>query len=245
MGKEPTDTFEGEIQALTTFVNRVLRLSQSYSIIFYDYLRGHCIDEYRIQQYLNNPKNIQILQHYVRILKRFTNKKIKEAIPDGIIDENNVLFLPNYEEKIRNVIKEEINSVIIHITGILDRNKILSVNTKHFNYNGKPQKMLSFETELINSNLIERTKYFLEIFQGKAPNEKINWVGSASGFRFFINELFDTKLFNHLTKKWIIAENSFTINGNTIPENIRTYKDRDVNVNIVKTIKSAISYLID
>ena len=242
--KEANESFESVIQPLTNFLTCVLILHESYPDIFYDLTNYAAIDS-KVQKYLNKKENIQTLQHYMAVLKRITDKKIKEAIPDGSIDDSDVLFPLNYEEIIRKVIKEKINEVTALITGILDRHKILSTKTEYFNYDGKPQKMRSFETGLMKAQLIEHTGYFLEILQGKAPNERINWIGSTSSFRYFINELFNTELFKNLTNKWIIAENTFTINGNPIPVNIRTYKDKDVKPRTQRIIKDAVFNLND
>ena len=243
--KEPNESFENVIQPLTSFLNCILTLSECYPTIYYDYNNYFTTIDSKVQKYLNNQQNFQTLQRYITVLKRITDKKIKEAIPDGYIDDSDVLFPVNYEETIRMAIKETINEVIALITGILDRHKILSVKTEYFNYDGKPQKMRSLEAGLIKAQLIERTIYFLEIFQGKAPNERINWIGTASSLKYFINKLFDTKLFNNLTNKWIIAENTFTVNGNPIPKNLRTYKDHDVKSNTKILINDSISRLID
>ena len=250
--KESNESFENAIQPLIGFMNDVLHLSVSYISLFYDYKRSHLSIAFKIQKHLNNPQNIRTLQHYIKVLKRITDKKIEEAIPDGLIDESDVLFSPNDEARIRSVIKQEINDVIVYITEILDRHKILSVSTEYFNFltddetNKKySRKFTAFESELIKGKLIERTIFFREVFQGKAPNEKINWTGTASSLKYFINMLFDTELFKDLTNKWIIAENTFTVNGNPIPYNIRTYKDKDVNQKTKLIINDAISRLID
>ena len=250
--KEANESFESAIQPLTGFMNGILNLSDSYISLFYDYKRTHLSIAFKIQKHLNNPQNIRTLQHYIKILKRITDKVIEEAIPDGSIDDANVLFSPNDEARIRSVIKQEINDVIVYITEILDRHKILSVSTEYFNFltddettKEYSRKFIAFESELIKGQLVERTIYFREIFQGKAPNEKINWTGTASSLRYFINMLFDTELFKGLANKWVIASNTFTINGNPIPENIRTYKDKDVKANTKLIINDAISRLID
>ena len=242
--KEPNESFESAIQPLTNFLNCVLTLSECYQTFYYD-ITNYAAISYQVQKYLNNQQNFQTLQHYVTVLKRITDKKIKEAIPDGSIDESNVLFFPNDEEMIRKAMRMKINEMIELITGMLNRHKILSAKTEYFNYDGKSQKMRSLEAGLINAKLIERTIYFLEIFQGKAPNERINWKGTASSLRYFINKLFDTELFKNLTEKWIISENTFTIYGNPIPKNLRTYKDHDVKSNTKILINDAISCLID
>ena len=250
--KESNESFESVIQPLTKFVNCVLSLSANYNLIYYDVKRIHLTIDFQIQKHLNNPQNIRTLQHYIKVLKRVTDKVIEEAIPDGIINDADELFFPNDEVRIRSVIKQEINEVIVYITEILDRHKILSVSTEYFNFltddettKEYSRKFTAFESELIKARLVERTIYFREIFQGKAPNEKINWTGSVSSFRYFINKLFDTKLFEYLSHRWIIASNTFTINGNPVPENIRTYKDKDVKANTKLIINDAISRLID
>ena len=242
--KEHNESFESVIQPLTNFLNCVLKLQESYHSIFYD-LTNYSVIEYNVQKYLNNQQNFKKLQHYIILLKRITYKKIKEAIPDESIDDSNVLYPVGYEEKIRKEIKEKINEMIVFISGILDRHKILSTKTEYFNYKGTAQKIQALETELTKAQLIEHNIYFLEIFQGKAPNERINWIGTASGFSYFINCLFTTDLFKHLTHKWIIAENTFIINGNPVPQNIRTYKDKDVKPRTQRIIKDAVFNLND
>ena len=200
------------------------------------------IIEAEIYKYLNDSQNIKTLQHYRTLLKRITDKKIEETLPDGSMD----MWVghPTDEGK-RRAIKILINQRIAFITKILDKQKTLSAKTSYFNYDGKSQKMRSLEVGLIKAHLIERTIYFLEIFQGKAPNERINWIGTASSLRYFINELFNTEQFKSTTNKWIIAENTFTINGNPVPANIRTYKDSDVKSNTKFLINDTISRLID
>jgi integrase len=131
--KESDESFESAIQPLTGFMNGVLSLSDSYINLFFDYERSHLSIAFKIQKHLNNPQNIRILQHYRNVLKRITDKKIEEAIPDGLIDESDVLFSLNDEARIRSVIKQEINDVIDYINGILDRHKTLSVKKECFN----------------------------------------------------------------------------------------------------------------
>ena len=249
INKESIETFESVIQGLTNFINKVLNLSESYTDIFYDYIKDCLIIESRVQKYLNNPQNFKTLQHYINVLKRVTDKNIKEAIPNGIIDADDVLFSVNSEEIIRQEIREQIDRAISHISGILDRHKILSIKNKYFDNPDEPKikhsKLSAFETELIKGQLIKRTLYFSDIFRGKAPNEKINWIGGASNFRYFINALFNTDLFKDEKQRWIIAVNTFVINGNPIPDNIRTYKEKDVNPKTKLIINDAISYLID
>jgi len=240
--KESNESFESVIEILTDFVNCTLNLSKRYLEVAFAEFDNYDTVDYQIYKYWNNPQNIQTLQHYIKVLKRFTDKKIKEELPDGSMNDWGV---PPEDEAKRRVIKIVINQKIAFITKILDNQKALSPKTKYFDYKGTSQRMYAFETALINGQLIERTKYFLEIFQGKAPNEKINWTGTASSLRFLINTLFDTELFKGLTNKWIIAENTFTINGNPIPENIRTYKDKDVNQKTKLIINDAKSRLID
>jgi len=245
--KESNESFESVIRILTVFVNDTLSLSERYVDVAFFFNSNHVsntfeIMETKILKYWNEPQNIKTLQHYIKVLERFTDKKIKEELPDGSM--SNWVCPPEDEGK-RKVVKGSIKNTIAFIKKILDRQKILSPRTKYFDYKGTSQRMFAFETELIKGQLIERTKYFLEIFQGKAPNDKINWTGTASSFRYFIENLFFTELFENLTEKWIIAENSFTINGNPVPKNIRTYKDKDVKTNIQRIINDAISRLID
>jgi len=240
--KEPEKSFESVIESLTDFVNCTLNLSERYLDIFLSEADSNDILDYEIHKYLNDLQNIKTLQHYIKVLKRFTDKKIKEELPDGSM--NKWAGHPTDEDK-RKVIKILIIQRIAFITKILERQKILSARTEYFNYKGSAQRMLALETELSKAQFIEHTVFFLEIFQGKAPNEKINWIGTASGLRYFINELFNTELFNDITHKWIIAENTFTINGNPVPKNIRTYKDIDVKPNIKRIITHAIYRLND
>ena len=240
--KEANESFESVIESLTHFVNCTLNLSERYLDIFLSEANTHDIIEYEIHKYWNDSQNLKTLHNYVKLLKRITDKKIEEALPDGSM--NNWGGHPTDKDK-RRVIKIIINHKIAFITNILERQKILSAKTEYFNYDGKPQKMRSLESELINAQLIERTIYFFEIFQGKAPNERINWIGTTSSFSYFINYLFNTDLFKHLTHKWIIAENTFTIKGNPIPKNIRTYKDKDVGYKTKRTIKDAVFSLND
>ena len=246
------ETFEAAIQPLKSFMDDVLNLSKMYPIIYFDLNRKHVSIEHKVQKHLNNPQNFQTLQHYIKVLKRFTDKKIEEAIPDGSIDESYGYVSPNEEAEIRGVIKEEIDSVIVYITEILNRHKILSVKTAYFTFltdedsiEKYSRKFGSFESALIKGQLIERTIYFREIFQGKAPNEKINWIGSASSFSYFIKKLFDKEPFINLKQKWVIASNTFTISGNPVPPTIRTYKDEDVKQATKLIINDAISQLID
>ena len=243
--KEAGESFDNVIQPLKNFISYALSLSEKYHVIFYDIFNNYTRIDPQVQMYLNTKQNYQELQHYITVLKRITDKKIEEAIPDGSIDDSNELFSVNQEESIRKAIREKINEAIAFITGILDRHKILSAKTEYFEYKGKAQKMLAFETELTKAQLIEHTAFFLDIFKGEAPNERINWIGSASSFRYFINLLFNTELFNDKKHKWIIAENTFTINGNPIPENIRTYKDNDVKPRTQRLIKDAVFSLND
>jgi len=242
--KHADESFDSVIQPITGFINCTLKLPEIYSSIYFD-LTNYASIEQKVQKYLNNPDNLKQLQHYISVLKRITDKKIKEAIPDGSIDESNVLFPVNYEETIRRVIKEKINEMIALITGILNRHKILSAKTEYFDYKGKYQRIQRLETELENNQLIEHTAYFFDIFKGEAPTERINWIGTASSFFYFINYLFSIELFKDKKPKWIIAENTFTINGNPVPENIRTYKDKDVNLRTKDIIKHAVFSLND
>jgi len=242
--KEANESFKSIIQPITGFVYCTVKLPEIYASIYYD-LTNYAPIEYKVQKYLNNQDNIKQLQHYITVLKRISDKKIKESIPNGSIDESNVLFNVNQEESIRKVIREKINEMTALITGILDRYKILSAKTEYFNYEGKYQKLQGLESELEKGKLIEHTAYFFEIFKGEAPNERINWIGSASSFRYFINLLFNTELFNDKKHKWIISENTFTINSNLIPENIRTYKDNDVKPRTQRIIKDAVFSLND
>ena len=258
--KDSNESFEDVIQPLTRFLNCVLNLSKTYPNIYYSCIIGEvsmeCKDYFSIDnkvlKHLNNPQNFRQLQHYIKLLKGITAKKIEEAIPDGTIDESNVLFLPNDEAMIRSTVQQEINDVIVYLTEILDRHNILSVQTAYFNFltdedsiEKYSRRLGSFESALIKGQLIERTKYFREIFQGKAPNEKINWIGNASSFNYFINKLFDEEPFKNLTSKWIIAENTFTINGNSVPSNISTSQDEDVSQATILIIDDAIFQLID
>ena len=243
--KESDESFESVIKSLTQLVKSTLNLSEDYMNICLDganYQMAYLVIESKIHKYLNDLKNIQTLQHYLKILNRYTDKKIKEVLPDGI--QYGWGVLPRNED-IRRVVRSVINDGIAFITKILNEQKILSPRTKYFDYKGTSQRMFAFETALIKGQLIERTKYFLEIFQGKAPNEKINWTGTASSFRYFIDNLFFAELFENLTEKWVIAENTFTIKGNPVPENIRTYKEKDVKSNTKLIINDAISRLID
>ena len=240
------ETFEIVIQPLKNFITCALNLSEKYQHIYYDIFNNYTTIEPKVQVYLSNQDNFKQLQHYITELKRITDKKIKEAIPDGSIDESNVLFSVNQEESIRKVIKEDINKAIAFITGILDRYKILSIKTEYFNYAGKYQKIHGLESELENNQLIEHTAFFFDIFKGEAPSERINWIGTASGFFYFINCLFKTELFkDKKAHKWIIADNTFIINGNPVPENIRTYKDKDVSLKTKDIIKHAVFSLND
>jgi len=251
---QPIEMFEDVIQHITNFKNCALDLSNRYKdILNYNSIIHNPI-EFKMQRYLKNPQNIQTLQSYIKVLKRITDKKIESALPNGSMN-NSIFFTDTEEEKlqaeeeIRQEIKNKINSVIKFITDVLNRYKITSIKTKYIDNPDNPKiptrKLRAFETALKNSQLIICPADFVEIFRGQAPDERINWIGGASSFRYFINKLFCTNLLKNEKQKWIIASNTFSINGNPIPINIRTYKDEDVNRNTQKIINDAISRLID
>ena len=253
---QPIEMFEDVIQHITNFKNCALDLSNRYKdILNYNSIIHNPI-EFKIQRYLKYPHNILILQNYIKVLKRITDKKIREALPDGSLNDSIFLFFDDSEEskrqakeEIRQEIKEKINSVIKFIKDVLNRYKITSIKTKYFDNSNNPKitaiKLRAFENELKKNQFIICPADFVEIFRGQAPDEKINWIGGASNFRYFIKKLFDTDLLKNEKQRWVIASNTFSINGSPVPTNIRTYKDTDVNRNTQKIINDAISRLTD
>ena len=252
---QPIETFEDVIQELTNFKNCVLGLSNRYKdiILNYDSIVNNTL-EVKLQRYLKYPQNIQLLYNYIKVLKRYTDKKIEEDLPNGSM--NDSIFFTNTEEElrqeerqIRQKIKDKINGVIELITEILNRYKITSIRTKYFDSPDSKKilakKLRAFETALKNRHLITCSANFVEVFRGQAPNERINWIGGASSFTYFVNKLFNTDLLKNEKQRWIVASNTFVINGNPVPPNIRTYKDTDVNRKTKIMINDAISRLTD
>jgi len=254
--KELNESFEDVIQELADFKNKVLKMSATHGgfAVVYNFKHYYPLES-KLQRHLKYPQNIQTLQNYVKVLKRFTDKKIKEALPNGFFNRSGFDSLSEEdfreeEERIRQATKKNIDNMVEFISGILNRYKATSIKTIFFNFltdeesiKKYSKKFSAFESELIKGKLIERTKFFRAIFQGKAPNEKINWTDSASSFRYFINKLFDEEPFKKLKPKWIIASNSFTINGKPVPDNIRAYKDKEVNDKTKQKINVAIEKL--
>ena len=253
---QPTETFEDVIQELTDFKNCALDLSDRYKdILKYDSII-HSPIESKLQRYLKYPKNIQTLQSYIKVLERITDKKIREALPVGSLNDSIFLFFDDSEEskrqeeeRVRQEIKDKIKGVIAFIKEVLNRYKVTSIKTKYFDNPDSPKitarKLRVLENELKKNQLIICPSNFVEIFRGQAPDERINWIGGASSFRYFIKKLFDTDLLKNEKQRWVIASNTFSINGNPVPTNIRTYKNTDVNRNTQKIINDAISRLTD
>ena len=253
--RDPIETFDDVIQELTDFKNCALNLSNRYEgILYYDSIAFNTIED-KLQRHLKNPQNKQTLQKYVDVLRRFTDKKIKEALPDGSMEDSIVMCfteeeIRQEEERMRQKIKESINGMIVFITKVLSRHSATSVKTIYLDNHNKPKihlkKVIAFETALLNANLIEPTPDFALIFRGQAPNRRINWIGTNASFTFLIKRLFEKEHFVHLNNKWIIASNTFTTKGNPLPSNIhRNNEIRDVNELTKRIINDAISRLTD
>ena len=253
---EPVETFEDVIQQLANFKNCALNLSERYKELEFSPLWRNTIED-KLQRYLKHPQNIQTLQSYIRILKRISDKKIREALPDGYMkdemffsfEDNSEVDKGQEEEKNRKAIRKQIDYVIAFIAEVLNRHKTTSVKTKYIDNPAKPKikhtQLKAFETKLVNGQLIERHMDFLRIFRGQAPNERINWIGSPSSFKYFIDELFKIEPFKNEKQKWVVASNTFTINGSPTPINIHRHKAKDANKETKIIINVAISYLTD
>ena len=258
---ESVETFEDVIQVFALFRNCVLNLPERYNEILDSdvFIRNYEIED-KVQKHLKNPHNMQTINNFIKILKRYTDKKIREALPDGWMNDewiktewmssfNDEEEKRKEEEKIRKQIKEQIDNTASFISGILTRHKASSIKTKYIDHAFKPkikhQRVKAFETVLVNNHLIDPHTDFLRIFRGQSPDNRINWIGSPSGFKYFIDELFKIEPFKEEKQKWIVASNTFTIEGNPVPLNIRTHKAKDVINDTKKLINTAISYLTD
>jgi len=250
---EPIETFDDVIQELTDFKNCALDLSKRYKGILYcDFITNNTIEN-KLQRYLKFPKNTHILQNYLKVLKRITSQKIKKALPDGSMNDSIIFAYTEEEkrqeeEKIRQEIKDKINGVIVFITEVINRYKATSVKTKYFDKPIKPKieynKLKAFEKKLVKAELIKSHIDFVKIFRGQAPDERIDWIDTKSSFTYFIKQLFNTETFKDEKEIWIVAGNTFTIEGNPLPINIHRFKKEDVKRKTLAAIDSSIS-LID
>ena len=255
--REPAETFEDVIQVFTHFKNCVLNLTERYNELLYhdSYFRNYAIED-KLHRHLKNSQNVQTLNNYINLFRRITDKKIKEALPDGWMNNEPVMAFTNNEEekhqeeeKTRQKIKEQIDKTTAFITGILERYKTVIPKTKYIDNAFKPkikhQMVKAFETALVKNQLIDPHTDFLKVFRGQSPDERINWIGSTSSFKYFIDELFKIEPLKDEKNKWVAASSTFTIEGKPLPITIRTYKEIDVSRKIKILINTAISYLID
>jgi hypothetical protein len=127
--KESNESFESVIQELTNFVRCASQLPESVDKIFkHNSYQGASYIEDRIQKYLNNPKNVQLLEHYINILKKVPDEKIEESFPEGSVGWANdegmfTPFLGNEKEELKDLILNKIE----FISKILNTHKELTL----------------------------------------------------------------------------------------------------------------------